>query len=268
MQPGCSAMAGCRMRSSAPDCRLRARSWNPGAGVAGRSDLVSADAKVLPLHADVRRMAVDVDRGPVGPGGSGEAQVHMEPAPDVIGRVAEMPGELACENPVPVERHAARVHPASATERDSHGRQSKDGTRTRDAPVRCRRRGDRPRRGRLQRRLAARGARPRRARASSSSSPGTRSAARPAGTRLFRVACLEHPGLTPIARRARDLWRELETSSGQALFHETGGLMIGPPDSRIIAGTLRAADAHDLPVERLDTDEIARRFPAHAREPG
>ncbi|HVL61958.1 MAG TPA: N-methyl-L-tryptophan oxidase [Microbacterium sp.] len=84
-------------------------------------------------------------------------------------------------------------------------------------------------------------------------------------TRLFRVACLEHPGLTPIARRARDLWRELETSSGQTLFHETGGLMIGPPDSRIIAGTLRAADAHDLPVERLDIDEVARRFPAHAR---
>ena len=84
-------------------------------------------------------------------------------------------------------------------------------------------------------------------------------------TRLFRVACLEHPGLTPIARRARDLWRELETSSGQELFHETGGIMLGPADSRIIEGTLRAAEAHGLPVERLDADEVARRFPAHAR---
>jgi sarcosine oxidase len=84
-------------------------------------------------------------------------------------------------------------------------------------------------------------------------------------TRLFRVACLEHPGLTPIARRARDLWRELEASAGQPLFFETGGLMIGPPDSHIIEGTLAAAAAHDLPVERLDADEIARRFPAHAR---
>jgi sarcosine oxidase len=88
-------------------------------------------------------------------------------------------------------------------------------------------------------------------------------------TRLFRVACLEHPGLTPIARRARDLWRELEASSGRRLFLETGGLMIGPPDSHIIEGTLSAATAHDLPVERLDADEIARRFPAHARvDPG
>lgn len=84
-------------------------------------------------------------------------------------------------------------------------------------------------------------------------------------TRLFRVACLEHPGLTPIARRARDLWRELEASSGESLFLETGGLMIGPPDSRIIEGTLRAAEAHDLRVERLTGDEIATRFPGHAR---
>lgn len=84
-------------------------------------------------------------------------------------------------------------------------------------------------------------------------------------TRLFRVACLEHPGLTPIARRARELWRELEASSGQRVFLETGGLMIGPPDSHIITGTLRAAEAHDLPVERLGAEEIARRFPAHAR---
>ena len=84
-------------------------------------------------------------------------------------------------------------------------------------------------------------------------------------TRLFRVACLEHPGLPPVARRARDLWRELEASARQRLFFETGGLMIGPPDSHIIEGTLGAAEAHDLPVERLGADEIARRFPAHAR---
>lgn len=88
-------------------------------------------------------------------------------------------------------------------------------------------------------------------------------------TRLFRVACLEHPGLTPIARRARELWRELERSSGQELLLETGAIMIGRPGSRIIDGTLAAAREHDLPVERLSADEIARRLPAHARlEPG
>ncbi|MRG60318.1 N-methyl-L-tryptophan oxidase [Agromyces sp. CFH 90414] len=88
-------------------------------------------------------------------------------------------------------------------------------------------------------------------------------------TRLFRVACLEHPGLTPIARRARELWRELEASAGERLFLETGGIMIGPPDSHLIAGTLAAAAEHDLPVERLDADGIALRSPANARlDPG
>ncbi|WP_127792512.1 N-methyl-L-tryptophan oxidase [Agromyces sp. LHK192] len=84
-------------------------------------------------------------------------------------------------------------------------------------------------------------------------------------TRLFRVACLEHPGLTPIARRARELWIELEASAGDRLFVETGGLMIGPPDSHIIEGTLAAAAAHGLPVERLTAAELADRFPGHAR---
>ncbi|WP_168209105.1 N-methyl-L-tryptophan oxidase [Agromyces intestinalis] len=84
-------------------------------------------------------------------------------------------------------------------------------------------------------------------------------------TRLFRVACLEHPGLTPIARRARDLWRELEASARVPLFLETGGIMIGPPDSHLITGTLAAAAAHHLPVERLNAEGIARRSPANAR---
>ncbi|KAA6435206.1 N-methyl-L-tryptophan oxidase [Agrococcus sediminis] len=88
-------------------------------------------------------------------------------------------------------------------------------------------------------------------------------------TRLFRVACLEHPGLVPIARRARELWRELEAASGEQLLLETGGIMIGQPGSRIIEGTLAAAAAHGLPVERLDADELARRLPGHARlDPG
>ena len=88
-------------------------------------------------------------------------------------------------------------------------------------------------------------------------------------TRLFRVACLEHPGLVPIAQRARELWRELSTLSGQELLLETGGLMIGPPGSRIIEGTLTAAREHHLAVEQLTHEEIAARAPGHARvDPG
>lgn len=88
-------------------------------------------------------------------------------------------------------------------------------------------------------------------------------------TRLFRVACLEHPGLAPIALRARELWRELGALSGQELLLETGGIMIGPPGSRIIEGTLATARAHGLPVEQLTPEQIAERAPGHARlDPG
>lgn len=88
-------------------------------------------------------------------------------------------------------------------------------------------------------------------------------------TRLFRVACLEHPGLVPIAQRARELWRELSALCGQELLLETGGIMIGPPGSRIIEGTLTAAREHNLPVEQLTPEQIAERAPGHARvDPG
>ncbi|MEU7001703.1 N-methyl-L-tryptophan oxidase [Nonomuraea sp. NPDC046570] len=86
-------------------------------------------------------------------------------------------------------------------------------------------------------------------------------------TRLFRLACLEHPGLVPVARRAGELWRELERRTGEELLRITGGIMIGPPDGRTVAGTLAAARAHDLPVEELDAAALRARFPQHAGVP-
>jgi sarcosine oxidase len=51
-------------------------------------------------------------------------------------------------------------------------------------------------------------------------------------TRVFRVACLEHPNLVPLARRSRDLWAELQAASG-------------------------------APVIRLSRSELQARFPQH-----
>ena len=84
-------------------------------------------------------------------------------------------------------------------------------------------------------------------------------------TRLFRFACLEHPGLTPIARTCATCGVTSRHRAASGCSSRRAALMIGPPDSHIIEGTLRAAEMHDLPVERLDADDIARRFPAHAR---
>lgn len=84
------------------------------------------------------------------------------------------------------------------------------------------------------------------------------------GSRMFRLACLEHPGLVPLARRSLTLWRELEALTGRALFEPTGGMLIGPPDSLVVTGTLAAAAQHDLRVQTWSAHEVGERFPPHA----
>ncbi|MEU0915494.1 N-methyl-L-tryptophan oxidase [Streptomyces althioticus] len=82
-------------------------------------------------------------------------------------------------------------------------------------------------------------------------------------SRMFRTACLEHPGLVPLAQRSRELWRQLETETGAHLLDPTGAMLIGPPDGRIAGGALRAAREHGLEVRVLDRDTVQRRCPAH-----
>lgn len=82
-------------------------------------------------------------------------------------------------------------------------------------------------------------------------------------SRMFRTACLEHPGLVPLARRSRELWQQLERESGTRLLEPTGAMLIGPDDGRIVGGALRAAREHGLDVEVLDRDALRRRCPAH-----
>jgi sarcosine oxidase len=82
-------------------------------------------------------------------------------------------------------------------------------------------------------------------------------------TRVFRVACLEHPNLVPLARRSRELWTELQVRSGTPVIRSTGAVMIGPRNSRVISGTLAAAAEHGLPVTRLSREELQCRFPQH-----
>lgn len=83
-------------------------------------------------------------------------------------------------------------------------------------------------------------------------------------TRVFRVACLEHPDLVVLARRSCELFEELQKSSGLNIVRQSGAVMIGPPDSAVISGTLAAAKAHDLPIEQLDRSELLRRYPQHS----
>ena len=83
-------------------------------------------------------------------------------------------------------------------------------------------------------------------------------------SRIIREAYYEHPSYVPLVRRAYANWAALEEKSGSVLFRQTGGLMLGAPDSELIRGTLASADLHDLAVEQLTSAQVMQRFPAFA----
>lgn len=86
-------------------------------------------------------------------------------------------------------------------------------------------------------------------------------------TRAIRKAYFEHPSYVPLLARSYDLWRKLEADSGRDLLRLTGALMLGPPESTVVAGSREAARQHGLPHEVLDSRELARRFPPFAAGP-
>jgi sarcosine oxidase len=83
-------------------------------------------------------------------------------------------------------------------------------------------------------------------------------------TRIIREAYFEEPLYVPIVQRAYELWRGLEERSGTHLLTITGGLMLGAPESEVVAGARASAIAHGLPYEELTAREVRDRFPAYA----
>jgi len=80
-------------------------------------------------------------------------------------------------------------------------------------------------------------------------------------TRLFRIAYFEHPDYVPILQRAFSMWKTLEKEAGETLFHQTGVLEAGPPDSEFMTGLGKAVAEHQLPVPQLSGADIAREHP-------
>lgn len=81
-------------------------------------------------------------------------------------------------------------------------------------------------------------------------------------TRIIREAYFEHPVYVPMVQRAYELWRDLEKESGTTLLRETGGVMIGRPDSDLVKGARHSAELHGLRHEMLTAGEVRERFPA------
>jgi sarcosine oxidase len=98
--------------------------------------------------------------------------------------------------------------------------------------------------------------------------PGHARGAAGGETRLFRNFELEDLGYGPVVRRADELWDVLQHESGRPLRNLTGALVMGSPEHRQMQTALRSAETSGLPYAVYDEDELARRHPEFAVDPG
>jgi sarcosine oxidase len=80
-------------------------------------------------------------------------------------------------------------------------------------------------------------------------------------SRMIRKAYFEDAAYVPLVLRSYDLWRALEREAGEELLRIIGVLSVGEEGSEIIAGTMRSAEEHGLPIEPWSSEEVRRRYP-------
>ncbi|MDH3584968.1 MAG: N-methyl-L-tryptophan oxidase [Phycisphaerae bacterium] len=80
-------------------------------------------------------------------------------------------------------------------------------------------------------------------------------------SRMIRLAYYEHADYVPLLKRAYALWRELEGESGRQVLFPCGGLYMGPASGEFVRKSAEAADRYGLAYERLEADELRRRYP-------
>ncbi len=83
-------------------------------------------------------------------------------------------------------------------------------------------------------------------------------------TRMVRQAYFEDAAYVPLARRAWQLWHELEDAAGEHLLTASGVVgigRIGDPVA-IVHDTLDAGQQYGLPLDHLSANQIRAQFPA------
>jgi len=80
-------------------------------------------------------------------------------------------------------------------------------------------------------------------------------------TRVTRVTAWEGAHYVPLARRAHQLWDELERESKRTLHLRTGGMFVGAPNEEIVAGSRQSAVTARAEYEMINRDELRRRVP-------
>ena len=79
-------------------------------------------------------------------------------------------------------------------------------------------------------------------------------------SRMIRLA-YDEPEYVHLGREAFRLWEDLQQESGAELLRMTGGVDVGTPDALALEGVARTYDTLGMPYERLDRDELQRRYP-------
>jgi monomeric sarcosine oxidase len=80
-------------------------------------------------------------------------------------------------------------------------------------------------------------------------------------TRIIRHAYAEGKEYVPLLLRAQQLWNQLESETGNKLFHQTGVLSVGRKNTPYIETIMDSARQYGLPLELLEAREICRRWP-------
>lgn len=88
-------------------------------------------------------------------------------------------------------------------------------------------------------------------------------------TRITRQAIGEGEAYVPLVLRSHEIWQELQDQTGERLLVQNGCLIVGVPDDEdddgVRAGFLKrtcsVAERNGIAHERLDAEEIRRRFP-------
>jgi sarcosine oxidase len=87
------------------------------------------------------------------------------------------------------------------------------------------------------------------------------------GSRITRQSYFEGPDYVPLLLRAYELWHELAALSGKEVIRLTGGVMVGRPASRTVAGSRQSAEQWGLPHEMMSAADLRRRFPTMSPKP-
>ncbi len=80
-------------------------------------------------------------------------------------------------------------------------------------------------------------------------------------SRITRLAVAEGEEYVFLVRRSHQLWREIEAESRSTLLTQTGGVVIGGPETDFLERTREIAARHAIEHETLDAAELRRRFP-------